>query len=88
MEKYLSRKFFLTLIVLGLVAFLPSFYKQNAVSDTIAMAVLVILASVGAAYGFINIKDAKLGLEKNAQELVEGKVEIVGVVSESAQAPK
>lgn len=80
-SKFLSRKFILTLIVIVLAGALPYVYKAAAVSDTITIAVLVLLAAVGTAYGFVNLKDAKIDLEKQAKEIVGG------VVGES-QAPK
>lgn len=62
-SKFLSRKFILTVIVLMLVAIAPICYKQNGVSDTIVLTVLLIFAAVGTAYGFINLKDAKQALQ-------------------------
>jgi len=71
-EKFISRKFIMTVVVVLLVSVLPITYKTNEVGDTITMTVLAILAAVGAAYGFINVKDAKLEIQKKAKELVSG----------------
>jgi hypothetical protein len=69
LQDYLSRKFILTILVLGMVGIGPITYKENGVSDTVTLTVLVILASVGVAYGFINIKDAKSQLQENAKDI-------------------
>lgn len=71
-SKFLSRKFILTLVVLLMVGGLPMIYKANEVSETVTMTVLILLGSVGAAYGFMNVKDAKNEIERKAKELVGG----------------
>lgn len=62
--RFISRKFILTVVVLIMVGALPMIYKSNGVSETVTMTVLILLASVGAAYGFMNVKDAKVEAEK------------------------
>ena len=57
--KFLSRKFILTGIVLLMVGGLPLIYKANGVSETVTMTVLCLLGAVGAAYGFMNVKEAQ-----------------------------
>ena len=57
--RFLSRKFILTVVVLLMVGGLPMIYKNNGVSETVTMTVLCLLGAVGAAYGFMNVKDAK-----------------------------
>lgn len=69
LQDYFSRKFLLTVVVLIMAYFIPIKYKENGVSETVTMTVLVLLASVGAAYGFINVKDAKNQLQDTAKEI-------------------
>jgi hypothetical protein len=79
-SKFLSRKFILTILVLILVPILPIGYKELAVSDAITMAVLGIIASVCAAYGILNLKDAQNEIAKKLSQS--------GGASESDQASK
>lgn len=58
-QKYFSRKFILTLLISFLSVGAPLMYKNNGVSDNIAIAVLAILGGIGAAYGFVNVKAAE-----------------------------
>ena len=58
-KKFLSRKFIITLLILGLAAIAPVLYKEKGVTDSIVMAVLGILAGVGFAYGVVSNKDPK-----------------------------
>lgn len=67
-SKYFSRKYTLTLLVLALTGGAPIVYKNVGVSDTVTLTVLLIFASVGAAYGFINVKSAKAGLASTASD--------------------
>lgn len=69
--RFLSRKFILTVLVILMVGGLPMVYKANGVSETVTMTVLLLLASVGAAYGFMNVKDARVEIEKMAMKLVK-----------------
>jgi len=64
--KFLSRKFILTVLVMGMAGALPIAYRHIGVSDMVTMTVLCLLGAVGAAYGFMNIKDAKTELERAA----------------------
>jgi hypothetical protein len=68
-NKFLSRKLIITLIIMGLVTYIPMAYKGAGVSDTVVMAVLGILAAVGAAYKALNVKETKLELENKAKEI-------------------
>lgn len=72
--RFLSRKFILTVLVLFLTGALPMIYKANGVSDTITLSVLITLASIGAAYGFINVKDAKNELEAKVKTALGEKI--------------
>lgn len=64
MSKYLSRKFLLTVTILLLSSALPVIYKNSQVSDSVMLAVLAILAGVGTAYGFLNLKEANIDQPK------------------------
>lgn len=68
--RFLSRKFILTVVVLLMVGILPMIYKNNGVSEAVTMVVLGLLGAVGAAYGFVNVKDAKVEMEKKIAEIV------------------
>jgi len=63
--KYGSRKFILTIVIIVLSSIIPLGYKYMNVGDAVTMTVLGIMAGVGTAYGFVNIK-AKEG--KNEQD--------------------
>ena len=63
-----------------LVGGLPLCYKLNQVSDSVTMIVLGILAGVGVAYGFVNVKDAKVDLDKLK---VEVKADAAAAISSS-----
>jgi hypothetical protein len=64
--KFTSRKFILTVVIITLTALLPMAYKWLGVGEAVTMTVLGIMAGVGAAYGFVNVK-AK-GKEKDESE--------------------
>lgn len=57
-SKFLSRKFIVTLLVVGLGAGLPLAYQKAGVGEGVILAVLALLTGVGIAYGVINTKDA------------------------------
>lgn len=59
LKKFVSRKFFLTVFIVLLAVLAPIIYKDKGVQDAVTMTVLGILAGVGAAYGFLNIRDSK-----------------------------
>lgn len=59
MIRFLSRKFILSVLILITAAIVPVVYKTMAVSDSVTMLVLGVIAGVGAAYGVINMQDAK-----------------------------
>lgn len=61
-SKYLSRKFILTAVVLYILG--KALFTKLDVSDPVAMLILSLIGGVGIAYGFINVKDAKIGLDK------------------------
>jgi len=61
--KYGSRKFILTITIMALSALLPLAYKYVGVGDAVTMTVLGILAGVGTAYGFINLKAKEQNVE-------------------------
>lgn len=60
--KFFSRKFLLTLLVLGASSGLPVLYKQLEISEIVTLTVLGIIAGIGTAYGFINLKESKIDL--------------------------
>jgi len=62
--KYFSRKFVLTVFVLLLAVIAPVVYKDKGVSDMVLLAVLGILSGVGVAYGFLNVREAKINSDK------------------------
>jgi len=62
--KYFSRKFVLTVFVLLLAVIAPVAYKDKGVSDMVLLAVLGILSGVGVAYGFLNVREAKINSDK------------------------
>lgn len=74
MNRFGSRKFLLTLIVLLLLSLLPVFFKHNLVGDAVAMMALGGIIGVGVAYGFINIKDVPFNPAQDIQK-IEAKVE-------------
>ncbi len=59
-SKFLSRKFIVTLLVVGLGVASPIAYQKAGIGEGIILAVLALLSGVGVAYGVINMKDAKL----------------------------
>ncbi len=65
MNKFLSRKFILTVLVVLLSVMAPFVYKKVEVTDQVTLMVLAILGGVGVAYGFINLKASK---EENKSE--------------------
>lgn len=58
--KYLSRKFLLTLLVVILSSVLPVVYKDKGVSDNVLLVVLALFGGIGAAYHFVNLKEAQV----------------------------
>jgi hypothetical protein len=64
MSKYFSRKFVLTVFISVLAVLAPVVYKDKGVSDMVLLAVLGILSGIGVAYGFLNVKEAKLNSDK------------------------
>jgi 4-hydroxybenzoate polyprenyltransferase len=60
MNKFLSRKFIITLLVLGAGSLVPYKMHEVGMSDTLILAVLGLFTGVGIAYGVINTKDAAL----------------------------
>lgn len=42
----------------------PMLYKTNGVSDAVTMLVLGILAGIGSAYHFVNVKEAAIDANK------------------------
>ena len=85
-SKYFSRKYTLTLLVLALTGGAPIVYKNVGVSDTVTLTVLLIFASVGAAYGFINVKSAKAGLAATAEAQTGAVTTATASVTTSAPA--
>jgi hypothetical protein len=73
--RFLSRKFILTVVVLLMVGILPMIYKSNGVSETVTLTVLCLLGAVGAAYGFMNVRDAKVEVEKAVAKVMGEKSE-------------
>ena len=66
-NKWLSRKFVVTIIVFCAAIFIPILYKHAGVSETVILAVLGIVGGIGVAYGIINVQDAKVD-KKTGQE--------------------
>ena len=60
LNKFLSRKFIVTLLVLGSASLVPYKMHEAGMSDTLILAVLGLYTGVGIAYGVINTKDAAL----------------------------
>lgn len=72
---FLSRKFLMALGILILAVGVPLLFKANGISDAITITVLVMIGSVGTAYGIMNLKEAKLQLESDANALIsQGKI--------------
>jgi hypothetical protein len=67
LNRYFSRKFVLTIVVMLLSVGAPLLYKTNGVSDSITLSVIALLGGIGVAYGFINVKDAKLDKESKSE---------------------
>lgn len=64
-EKIMSRKFIITLLIMvGSVA-VPLLYKKAGISDLVVMTVLAIIGGVGVAYKAVNLAEHKADL-KNA----------------------
>jgi hypothetical protein len=63
-NKFMSRKFIVTIMVMVAASVLPSAYHGAGVSDTVVLAVLGIIAGIGASYGVLNVKDAQNELKK------------------------
>ena len=63
-RKYFSRKFILSIIVVVLAATIPVWFRVNEVQDMVTLSVIALFTGMGVAYGFINVKDAKLEKEK------------------------
>jgi hypothetical protein len=61
MNKFLSRKFLLTIWISALSVAAPILFKKAEVSDVVILSVLGILGGVGVAYGFINMKAKEKG---------------------------
>lgn len=60
----LSKKLCLTVMVLLLGSLMPLVYKNNGVSDTVALVVLGLITAVGGAYGIVQ---GRIDLEKEKQ---------------------
>ena len=66
--KFTSRKFILTVVIITLSAILPMLYKWLGVGEAVTITVLGIMAGVGTAYGFVNIKAKESGASKDEEE--------------------
>jgi hypothetical protein len=62
MEKVLSRKFVVTILIMIASVVVPLMYKKAGVSDSIVMAVLALLGGVGVAYKVVNVMEHKADL--------------------------
>lgn len=61
MNKFLSRKFIMT-IVLGALAFItPIVFSKFALSETVILAVLGLYTGIGVTYGILNVKEKTKG---------------------------
>lgn len=63
-EKLKSRKFVLTLMIMGGASGLPILYKHMAIPDSITMLVVGIIGGVGVSYGVVNVMDRKIEVDK------------------------
>lgn len=54
-----SRKWMVTVAVLGMAYKLPLAFKAADVSEGVTMMVLGIIVAAGTAYGILNVKDSK-----------------------------
>lgn len=68
MQKFLSRKFIVTLLVVGMGGALPIAYQKAGIGEGVILAVLTLLTGVGIAYGVINTKDAALDKKRGKEE--------------------
>ena len=57
-NKYLSRKFIISILTFITASGLPMLYKYLGISDVITMTVLGLVSSVAVGYGLINVKDS------------------------------
>lgn len=57
-NKYLSRKFIISILTFITASGLPMLYKHLGISDVITMTVLGLVSSVAVGYGLINVKDS------------------------------
>lgn len=65
-QKIISRKFIVTLLVMLVTVIVPIIYKKSEISDSIIMTVLAIVGGIGVAYGVVNVFDRKI--EKNGSD--------------------
>ena len=56
---FMSRKWLVTVAVLGMAYQLPLAFKKAEVSETVTLMVLGIIVAAGTAYGILNVKDSK-----------------------------
>lgn len=62
-SKFISRKFVMSLVVIGLSTIVPIAYKLFGIDDATTMVVLGLYGSVGAVYGVVNTLNKKYGGE-------------------------
>lgn len=65
MQKFISRKFILSILVLLLSVLIPVVYKHLEIGETVTLTVLGIMAGIGTGYGILNVRDSKNDLEKS-----------------------
>ena len=58
-KNFVSRKWIVTVAVLGMAYQLPLAFKKAEVNDMVTMMVLGIIVAAGVAYGVLNVKDSK-----------------------------
>lgn len=56
---FMSRKWLVTVAVLGMAYQLPLAFKKAEVNDMVTMMVLGIIVAAGVGYGVLNVKDSK-----------------------------
>ena len=59
LKGYLSRKWLISVAVMGLTYQLPVMFQSKGISDSVTLAALALIAGIGVSYGIVNVKDSK-----------------------------
>ena len=59
LKGYVSRKWLVTMVVIASAVKLPLLFHSAGVSDSVTLAAIGLITSMGVAYGVVNIKDSK-----------------------------